>query len=183
MLARQTSKQESTVSHRPAFQSHWMLMSINFPLQLCIDPNCACPAKAHVLVKVAGFHLEAPRPRESAIFPWSPAGHLWASPGATVQSPQKLVQKSLNQLTTCRTTPQISNLWPPTRSSELYIYLFSCLQRTASSCLLQPTLAYHEPCTLAGFHPDLPQTLASAKYWETPNFYMSVSKLSHLWGN
>lgn len=48
-------------------------MSINFPLQLCIDPNCVCPAKAHILVKADGFHLEAPRPWESAIFPWSPA--------------------------------------------------------------------------------------------------------------
>lgn len=63
MLVRQTNKQASTVSHRPAFKLPWMLMSINFPLQLCIDPNCVCPAKAHILVKVAGFHLEAPRPR------------------------------------------------------------------------------------------------------------------------
>lgn len=69
MLVRQTNKQASTVSHRPAFKLHWMLMSVNFPLQLCIDPNCVCPAKAHILVKADGFHLEAPRPWESAIFP------------------------------------------------------------------------------------------------------------------
>lgn len=43
MLVRQASKQASTVSHRPTFKLHWMLISVHFPLQLCIDPNCVCP--------------------------------------------------------------------------------------------------------------------------------------------
>lgn len=183
MLVRQTAKQEGRwASHRLAnVDFRWPLMPIpiNFPLQFCIDPNHMCPVRAHVLGKQMVFigrcqaQTNWPYPAfcKSASFPENVCslqdkehGKAWTS-----QLPRKLLHRlqSHHHLM----TPSVN-------------YIFICLHIFRTATLL----AFSITCwhILSHSHSqDFTQIchLHWHPLWDTSYFYMSVSKLSHLWGS
>lgn len=151
-------------------------MPINSPLQLCIDPNhissrCTCSSNA------AGFNWEAPSTGESLVshvlqqdvrqLPWEPPG--------------KTVQKSLNKTTTIKPLHRFQRINTGSVKWIMYLYDFTFAKNWNSTCLFPCILAYPEPFTQSGFHPDLPHILASAEKWDNlPLLHGGVQTVSFM---
>lgn len=157
-------------------------MSVNFSLQLCIDPNRVCPASACALGRqlvIIWRHQEQkdwsfPKLCSRMSFPES---NCTVTNKTDAEKPEQTDYWHYKLIIPCT-----SNLSPPIKwIASLFVFAFA--KTCFSTWLFQPSLAYPEPFTPSGFHPALPQRLGSAKKWNTLYFCMSSSKLSHLSGN
>jgi len=130
---------------------HWVLISVNFPLQLCIDPNRVCPASAHALGRQLVI-IRRPQEQKDWSFPKLcsrvsfPGNDCTVTNRTDAEKPEQTDYWHHKLIIPCT-----SNLSPPTQSSELHTCLSLHLQRPASQLAFSSSLAYPEPFTQSGF--------------------------------
>ena len=143
---KQVSKRVQWVSHRSArvaFRWHWIPVSINFPLQLCIDPNRMCPANACVLGRqlvLIGRH-QARRNRPSPAF-CSKTSASFPGSGCAVSRKNSAEKPEQTDYGHNRSI-DFKAIATDSRSSELYIYLSSHLQRRTATLLAFSNTFWH----------------------------------------